>query len=43
MERPSWAPEKEVIRNRSKMAVERKIIIDNPLVKLPFAPSLFNA
>jgi len=25
------------------MAVERKIIIDNPLVKLPFAPSLFNA
>jgi len=25
------------------MAVERKIIIDNPSVKLPFAPSLFNA
>ena len=30
MERPSWAREKEVIRNRSKTAVERKIIIDNP-------------
>jgi hypothetical protein len=43
MERPSWAREKEVNIKRSKMAVERKIIIDNPSVKLPFAPSLFNA